>query len=53
MISASDDPLQFLGEFFTSAISIVLVAALTLTIVSQTRLWQRVTGRGPLPKLQD
>jgi putative tricarboxylic transport membrane protein len=46
MISASDDPLQFLGEFFTSPVSIVLVAALAITVLSQTALWGRITGTG-------
>jgi putative tricarboxylic transport membrane protein len=52
MISASDEPPQFLLEFFTSPISIVLLAALTLTVLSQTMLWQRLTGRA-LPKTAD
>ncbi len=47
MISTGDDPLGFLGEFFTSPISAVLVAALGLTILSQTRLWGKLTGRRP------
>jgi hypothetical protein len=35
------------GAFFTSPISIVLVAALTLTVLSQTALWRKLTGRKP------
>ncbi len=45
MISTGDDPLSFLGEFFTSPISAVLTAALAFTIFSQTALWSRLTGR--------
>ena len=50
MISTGDDPLAFLGEFFTSPISAILVAALALTILSQTTLWGRLTGRKPALK---
>ena len=46
MISAGDDPLQFLGEFFTSPVSIVLVAALAITVLSQTTLWGKLWGTG-------
>ncbi|MBK7742994.1 MAG: tripartite tricarboxylate transporter permease [Betaproteobacteria bacterium] len=46
MISASDDPLQFLGEFFTSPVSIVLLAALAITVLSQTALWGKLRGTG-------
>ena len=45
MISASDDPLQFAGEFFGSPISAILLAALALTVLSQTRLWAATIGR--------
>jgi putative tricarboxylic transport membrane protein len=45
MISAGDDPLAFLGEFFTSPISTILVVALALTVLSQTRLWTATVGR--------
>ena len=45
MISAGDEPLAFLGEFFTSPISAILVAALALTVLSQTRLWAATIGR--------
>ena len=44
MISTGDDPLGFLGEFFTSPISAVLVASLALTILSQTALWRKLSG---------
>jgi putative tricarboxylic transport membrane protein len=37
MISASNDPLQFASELFTSPVSLVLVLLLTLTVMSQTR----------------
>jgi putative tricarboxylic transport membrane protein len=47
MISTGDDPLAFLGEFFTSPISAILTASLALTILSQTTLWGRLTGRKP------
>ena len=46
MISAADEPLQFVVEFFTSPVSIVLVAALAITVLSQTALWGRITGTG-------
>lgn len=36
IISAGDAPLPFLAGFFTSPVSIVLVAALALTVLSQT-----------------
>jgi putative tricarboxylic transport membrane protein len=52
MISAGDEPLAFLGEFFTSLLSFVLVAALAFTVLSQTPTWQRVTGR-TLPRVAD
>jgi len=45
-ISAGDAPLPFLAGFFTSPVSIVLVAALALTVLSQTSLWGRITGTG-------
>jgi len=45
MISAGDEPLAFLGEFLTSPISAILVAALALTVLSQTRLWAATVGR--------
>jgi putative tricarboxylic transport membrane protein len=44
MISTGDDPLQFVTEFFTSPISFVLITALALTVLSQTRLWKKVFG---------
>ena len=47
MISTGDDPLSFLGEFFTSPISAILTAALAATILSQTTLWGKLTGRKP------
>ena len=46
MISAGEDPLQFGVEFFTSPVSIVLLAALAITILSQTALWGKLWGTG-------
>jgi len=45
MISAEGNVGQFAGEFFTSPLSAIILAALTFTIVSQTRWWQRLRGR--------
>ena len=45
MISAGDEPLAFLGEFFASPISAILLAALAITVLSQTRLWAATIGR--------
>jgi putative tricarboxylic transport membrane protein len=44
MISTGDDPLAFVGEFFTAPISFVLITALAITVLSQTRLWKMVFG---------
>jgi putative tricarboxylic transport membrane protein len=44
MISAGDDPLQFVSEFFTSPVSVVLLLLLTLTVMSQTRYWAKFMG---------
>jgi putative tricarboxylic transport membrane protein len=44
MNSASNDPLQFASEFFTSPVSLVLVLLLTLTVMSQTRYWAKLVG---------
>lgn len=52
MISTGDAPLGFLGEFLTSPISAILIAALALTVLSQTALWRRITGRAPALKAQ-
>jgi putative tricarboxylic transport membrane protein len=41
MITAGDSPLQFGAEFFTSPVSIVLLALLTFTVVTQTGWWRR------------
>lgn len=41
MISAEGNPLQFATEFFTAPLSAVILAALLLTILSQTPLWPR------------
>lgn len=47
MIGAQDNPWVFASEFFTSPLSAIILACLTLTIVSQTALWRRVVrGEG-------
>ena len=51
MISAGDDPLAFLGEFFTSPISAILLAALAVTMLSQTRCGARLAGRAARRRL--
>lgn len=45
MISAEGNVGQFVGEFFTAPLSLIILVALTLTIVSQTRFWKRLRGR--------
>jgi len=45
MISAEGKVGQFAGEFFTSPLSAIILAALAFTIVSQTAWWQRLRGR--------
>ncbi|MBL8325000.1 MAG: tripartite tricarboxylate transporter permease [Rubrivivax sp.] len=45
MISAEEKPLQFALEFFTSPLSAVILAALVLTLLSQTAMWRRWRGR--------
>ncbi len=45
MISAEESPVQFVGEFFTSPLSLVILVALTLTIASQSTWWKRLRGR--------
>jgi putative tricarboxylic transport membrane protein len=47
MISAGDDVARFAGEFFTSPLSAVILAALVFTVVSQTRWWARLWNRQP------
>ncbi len=42
MISSGDDPMQFISEFFTSPLSAMILAALLMTILSQTGLWRRL-----------
>ena len=44
MMSVSNDPVEFVAEFFTSPVSMVLLALLALTILSQTRYWTRIVG---------
>ncbi len=45
MISAQENPVTFASEFFTSPLSAVILAALTFTILSQTRWWKRWRGQ--------
>jgi putative tricarboxylic transport membrane protein len=45
MISAEGQPLQFATEFFTSPLSLAILLALTLTLLSQMPLWKRVMRR--------
>lgn len=45
MISAEGNVGQFAGEFFTSPLSAIILAALTFTIISQSAWWQRLRGR--------
>ena len=44
MISAEGHMGQFVGEFFTSPLSAVILLALVLTLLSQTPFWQRYRG---------
>ncbi|MBP9150107.1 MAG: tripartite tricarboxylate transporter permease [Rhodoferax sp.] len=44
MISSEGNITQFAGEFFTSPLSAIILAALTLTILSQTSWWKRMRG---------
>jgi putative tricarboxylic transport membrane protein len=44
MISAQNNPLTFIGEFFTSPLSAIILAALVFTLVSQTGWWRRLRG---------
>jgi hypothetical protein len=41
MISAEGQPVQFVTEFFTSTLSLVILLALVMTVMSQTKLWKR------------
>lgn len=45
MISVRDDPLRFVADFFTSPLSIALILAFVLLLVSQTPLWKRLWKR--------
>ncbi|AEQ51229.1 tripartite tricarboxylate transporter permease [Pelagibacterium halotolerans] len=42
IISVRDDPVHFVGEFFTSPLSAVLFVAFVLLILSQTRWWGKL-----------
>jgi putative tricarboxylic transport membrane protein len=44
MISAEGKPAQFAAEFLSSPLSAVILAALLLTILSQTAWWRRWRG---------
>ena len=46
MLSAQEDVLTFASEFFTSPLSATLLAALLFTVLSQTRTWKPLRGRG-------
>lgn len=41
MLSAESDVAQFVIEFFTAPLSAIILAALVLTILSQSRIWKR------------
>lgn len=45
MISAESRVSQFVGEFFTSPLSAVILAAMLLSMLSQTGWWKRRRGR--------
>jgi putative tricarboxylic transport membrane protein len=40
MISARDNPVTFISEFFTSPLSAIILSLLVLTLVSQTSWWR-------------
>lgn len=44
MISAESNVTQFATEFFTSPLSALILAALVLTLASQSRAWKRWRG---------
>lgn len=44
MLSTGDDPVQFVTEFFTSPLSAILLAAVVLSMVTQTGWWKRLRG---------
>ena len=41
MLSAQENPLTFASEFFTSALSATILAALVFTLVTQTGWWKQ------------
>jgi putative tricarboxylic transport membrane protein len=45
MLSTGNDVGLFITEFFTTPLSAILLAALVLTLVSQTAWWKRLRGR--------
>ena len=45
MLSAQENPVTFVSEFFTSPLSAVILAALVFTIVSQTAWGKRRRGQ--------
>lgn len=50
MISAEGKVGQFVGEFFTAPLSALILAALVLTLVSQTGAWRRWRGSKSVAK---
>lgn len=46
MLSTGEDFGLFVSEFFTTPLSALLLAALVLTLASQSRWWKRLRGRG-------
>lgn len=49
MLSAESNVGQFLLEFVTSPLSAIILAALVLTLLSQTTWWRRLRGRSVQP----
>ena len=45
MISAESQVGQFIGEFFTAPLSAIILAAMVLSMLSQTAWWKRRRGR--------
>ncbi|ENO97457.1 tricarboxylate transport membrane protein TctA [Thauera phenylacetica B4P] len=45
MISAGEDPVQFAGEFLTSPLSAAILAALVLSMASQSSWWRKLRGK--------
>ena len=45
MMSVSNDPIEFIFEFFTSPTSAILLTLLLFTLVRQTALWKKFMGK--------